>query len=541
MAMSSNTSQHHTHQAHLLANYLLIGAASSCIFLTLSLRLVPSPCGLLLISLHALTTIAAASSAACPSPSDRSHAAHTTAAALTAIFHGAIAFLAFTRSIEFLSELRSYIREEDAIVILRLVGGLCAAMFCLEWVAMALAFALRFQEGEEEDCRNAKQARGFRPWQLEAVPVAWRKITEGPFRNRVTQLSQGGQLWFEVNKGETQQRSASVSSHHILCLEMLSKALSFMAPSPCFRTSGKTSIFPRIRKRWFGQHLLYQLGTLLLRPIKLLRGGSQLLGVSHFCSISGLNSSLQIELVPCLHDNYAYLLHDVDTGTVGVVDPSEAKPVIEALTRRNKNLTYILNTHSHHDHTGGNMELKARYGAKVIGSGKGMDRIPGIDIVLNDGDTWMFAGHQVLVMETPGHTEDHISFYFPGWKAIFTGDALFSLSCGKLCGEAKISSLRITYLAINSDIVNLINFEQSNSKFALSIEPRNKVLAEYATQVARLRQKNLPTIPTMLNKEKRCNPFLRINSAEIRRSLGIPADATNAEALGIICQAKDNF
>ncbi|KAG0476702.1 hypothetical protein HPP92_013543 [Vanilla planifolia] len=500
MAMSSNTSQHHTHQAHLLANYLLIGAASSCIFLTLSLRLVPSPCGLLLISLHALTTIAAASSAACPSPSDRSHAAHTTAAALTAIFHGAIAFLAFTRSIEFLSELRSYIREEDAIVILRLVGGLCAAMFCLEWVAMALAFALRFQEGEEEDCRNAKQARGFRPWQLEAVPVAWRKITEGPFRNRVTQLSQGGQLWFEVNKGETQQRSASVSSHHILCLEMLSKALSFMAPSPCFRTSGKTSIFPRIRKRWFGQHLLYQLGTLLLRPIKLLRGGSQLLGVSHFCSISGLNSSLQIELVPCLHDNYAYLLHDVDTGTVGVVDPSEAKPVIEALTRRNKNLTYILNTHSHHDHTGGNMELKARYGAKVIGSGKGMDRIPGIDIVLNDGDTWMFAGHQMLaslqkIMSLPDDT---------------------SIYCGH-------------------------EYTLSNSKFALSIEPRNKVLAEYATQVARLRQKNLPTIPTMLNKEKRCNPFLRINSAEIRRSLGIPADATNAEALGIICQAKDNF
>ncbi|KAG0476726.1 hypothetical protein HPP92_013567 [Vanilla planifolia] len=501
MAMSSNTRQHHTHQAHLLANYLLIGAASSCIFLTLSLRLIPSPCGLLLISLHALTTIAAASSAACPSPSDRSHAAHTTAAALTAIFHGAIALLAFTRSIEFLSELRSYIREEDAIVILRLVGGLCAAMFCLEWVAMALAFALRFQEGEEEDCRNAKQARGFRPWQLEAVPVAWRKITEGLFRNRVTQLSQGGQLLFEVKKGETQQRSATVSSHHILRLAMPSKASSFMAPCPVLG----------IRKRWFGQHLLYQLGTLLLRPIKLLRGGSQLLGVSHFCSISGLNSSLQIELVPCLHDNYAYLLHDVDTGTVGVLDPSEAKPVIEALTRRNKNLTYILNTHSHHDHTGGNMELKARYGAKVIGSGKGMDRIPGIDIVLNDGDTWMFAGHQVLVMETPGHTEDHISFYFPVWKAIFTGDALFSLSCGKLCGGSQdqmLASLqKIMSLPDDTSIYCGHEYTLSNSKFALSIEPRNKELAEYATQVARLRQKNLPTIPTMLNKEKRCNPF----------------------------------
>ncbi|KAG1363698.1 putative Calreticulin-3 [Cocos nucifera] len=136
--------------------------------------------------------------------------------------------------------------------------------------------------------------------------------------------------------------------------------------------------------------------------------------------------------VPCLQDNYAYLLHDTDTGTVGVVDPSEAVPVINALERKNQNLTYILNTHHHYDHTGGNMELKARYGAKVIGSSKDRERIPGIDIALHDGETWMFAGHQVLVMETPGHTKGHISYYFPGCGAIFTGDTLFSLSCGKL-------------------------------------------------------------------------------------------------------------
>ncbi|KAF8393754.1 hypothetical protein HHK36_019952 [Tetracentron sinense] len=176
--------------------------------------------------------------------------------------------------------------------------------------------------------------------------------------------------------------------------------------------------------------------------------------------------------VPCLKDNYAYLLHDEDTGTVGVVDPSEASPVIDALSRKNRNLTYILNTHHHFDHTGGNTELKERYGAKdfpkcswnITGADK--DRIPGIDIALNDGDHWMFASHEVLVIETPGHTrggpgaEDdwdevakeivqvsnvliihrtyqtrwlgHVSYYFPGSGAIFTGDTLFSLSCGKL-------------------------------------------------------------------------------------------------------------
>ncbi|KAL0432962.1 UNVERIFIED_CONTAM: Hydroxyacylglutathione hydrolase 1, mitochondrial, partial [Sesamum latifolium] len=126
-------------------------------------------------------------------------------------------------------------------------------------------------------------------------------------------------------------------------------------------------------------------------------------------------------MVPCLRDNYAYLLHDVDTGTVGVVDPSEAVPVIDALNRKNWNLNYILNTHHHYDHTGGNMDLKERYGAKVIGSGLDKERIPGIDIVLNDGDKWMFASHEVLVMATPGHTRGHISFYFPGQSQFLQG------------------------------------------------------------------------------------------------------------------------
>jgi hydroxyacylglutathione hydrolase len=140
-------------------------------------------------------------------------------------------------------------------------------------------------------------------------------------------------------------------------------------------------------------------------PLRTLHGVGRVFGAGRFlCNMTSVSSSLQIELVPCLRDNYAYILHDVDTGTVGVVDPSEAMPIINALEKRNQNLTYILNTHHHYDHTGGNLELKAKYGAKVIGSEKDRDRIPGIDITLKEGDTWMFAGHQVLVLETPGHT-----------------------------------------------------------------------------------------------------------------------------------------
>ncbi|XP_075100345.1 putative hydroxyacylglutathione hydrolase 2, chloroplastic isoform X2 [Nicotiana tabacum] len=280
-------------------------------------------------------------------------------------------------------------------------------------------------------------------------------------------------------------------------------------------------------------------------PFKTIRGVSRTLGVSNLCSITSTSSSLQIELIPCLQDNYAYLLHDVDTGTVGVVDPSEAVPVIDALSRNNRNLTYILNTHHHYDHTGGNMELKARYGAKVIGSGVDSDRIPGIDIALNDGDQWMFAGHEVLVMETPGHTRGHISFYFPRSKTIFTGDTLFSLSCGKLfegTPQQMLSSLRkIMSLPDDTNVYCGHEYTLSNSKFALSVEPGNEELQSYAAQVVNLRKKGLPTIPTTLKAEKLCNPFLRTSSTEIRKLLNIPPTADDTEALGAIRRAKDNF
>ncbi|XP_024025568.1 probable hydroxyacylglutathione hydrolase 2, chloroplastic isoform X2 [Morus notabilis] len=304
-------------------------------------------------------------------------------------------------------------------------------------------------------------------------------------------------------------------------------------------------VWPGMRQLCLRKGLLYGFMRLFSSPLKTLRGASRSLRVDQFCSVVNMSSTLQIELVPCLRDNYAYLLHDVDTGTVGVVDPSEAVPVIDALSKKNRNLTYILNTHHHHDHTGGNAELKARYGAKVIGSAMDKERIPGIDIVLNDGDKWMFAGHEVHVMETPGHTRGHISFYFPGSGAIFTGDTLFSLSCGKLfegTPEQMLSSLKkITSLPDDTNVYCGHEYTLSNSKFALSIEPENEALQSYVAYVAHLRTKGLPTIPTILKLEKACNPFLRTSSREIRQSLNIPSTATDAEALGVIREAKDNF
>ncbi|XP_043706520.1 hydroxyacylglutathione hydrolase 2, mitochondrial-like [Telopea speciosissima] len=326
---------------------------------------------------------------------------------------------------------------------------------------------------------------------------------------------------------------------------MFAKASSAMAYLPCTKAGGKPSLWPRLRQRCYRKSVSFG-WSFLSRQLKTLRGGNRAPGMAQFlCSMVNMASTLQIELVPCLKDNYAYLLHDVGTGTVGVVDPSEAVPVIDALNRTNRNLTYILNTHHHHDHTGGNTELKARYGAKVIGSAIDMDRIPGIDIALNDGDTWMFAGHEVLVMETPGHTRGHISYYFPGSGSVFTGDTLFSLSCGKLfegTPEQMLSSLsKIMSLADDTNIYCGHEYTLSNSKFALSIDPNNEALQSYATHVAHLRSKGLPTVPTMLKTEKLCNPFLRTSNMEIRQALNIPATANAAAALGAIRKAKDNW
>lgn len=319
-----------------------------------------------------------------------------------------------------------------------------------------------------------------------------------------------------------------------------------MVSLPCSLGGPKLCVWPGTRQFCLRKNLLYGFMWLFSAPFKTLRSVSRTLGgVSHFCSVMNMSSGIQIELVPCLRDNYAYLLHDMNTGTVGVVDPSEAVPIVDALNRKNWNLNYILNTHHHYDHTGGNIELKERYGAKVIGSGADDDRIPGIDIALNDGDKWMFAGHEVLVLATPGHTRGHITFYFPGSKAVFTGDTLFSLSCGKLfegTPQQMLSSLKkITSLPDDTNVYCGHEYTLSNSKFALSIEPGNKELQSYASHVTRLREKGLPTIPTSLKIEKQCNPFLRTSSAEIRESLNILESGDEAEALGVIRQAKDNF
>ncbi|KAG9152602.1 hypothetical protein Leryth_021931 [Lithospermum erythrorhizon] len=191
---------------------------------------------------------------------------------------------------------------------------------------------------------------------------------------------------------------------------------------------------------------------------------------------------------------------------------------------------------------------------KVIGPAADKDRIPGIDIALNDGNKWMFAGHEVHIMDTPGHTRDSLvstkSDIDLGWKG--NGDEKLALgmrgsnevsypttNMQEDCDNPLLPSFYTKYEIEPIVICNVSS--QSNSKFALSIEPGNQDLLSYAAHVSHLRNKGFPTIPTTLKTEKSCNPFLRTSSLEIRKSLNIPAAADEAKALGIIWQAKVDF
>ena len=141
---------------------------------------------------------------------------------------------------------------------------------------------------------------------------------------------------------------------------------------------------------------------------------------------------MKIEIIKCLHDNYSYLIIDETTQTACVVDPSEAEPIIKFVEGKKIKLKFILNTHHHFDHIGGNVELKKKYKCDVIGFFGDKDRIPGINILLKDNEIWKEDNFEAKIYHIPGHTSGHIAFHFFKEKKIFTGDTLFSLGCGRI-------------------------------------------------------------------------------------------------------------
>ncbi|HEX5078136.1 MAG TPA: hydroxyacylglutathione hydrolase [Geminicoccaceae bacterium] len=255
-------------------------------------------------------------------------------------------------------------------------------------------------------------------------------------------------------------------------------------------------------------------------------------------------AQLVIEQIPLLGDNYAYLLHEPGASVTGVVDAAVAAPVLERLRARGWKLDWILTTHHHADHTGGNLELKQATGCRVAGAKADEGRIPGIDLKLAEGDRFKLGEAEAQVLETPGHTSGHISFWFPEAKALFCADTLFSLGCGRVIegSHAQMWNSLSKLAALPDDTLAYCGHEytQANARFALSVDPDNPALKARAAEVERLRAAGRPTVPSTLAAERAANPFLRAGDPAIRAKLGMQ-DASDAEVFAEIRRRKDRF
>jgi len=233
----------------------------------------------------------------------------------------------------------------------------------------------------------------------------------------------------------------------------------------------------------------------------------------------------QTYLFPCLTDNYGVLLHDPESGATASIDAPEAAPVEAALKKTGWRLTDILVTHHHGDHTAGIPELKRQHQCRVVAPRAEAQRIADVDETVGEGDTVRVGALAGRVIDTPGHTAGHVSYFFPADKLAFVGDTLFSIGCGRVIeGNAEImwqSLLKLRNLPDDTCFYCGHEYTDANIRFAKTIEPGNKELAARAAEVAQLRGAGKPTIPATIGAEKAENPFLRADLPEVAKSVGL--------------------
>ena len=227
---------------------------------------------------------------------------------------------------------------------------------------------------------------------------------------------------------------------------------------------------------------------------------------------------MKVEIIKCLQDNYSYILIDEENNYACVIDPSESKPIVNYIEKNNIKLKFILNTHHHFDHVGGNKDLKKRYNLKVIGFEKDKNRIPEIDIFLYNEEIWKDKNFEAKIYHIPGHTSGHICYYFYNQNILFTGDTLFSLGCGRIFeGTYKqmFSSLKlIKSFPKKTKIYCGHEYTLKNSDFCLKYDSNNYALKEKILSVKKNLNKGLTSMPTTLEDELSCNIFLKSKDIE---------------------------
>jgi hydroxyacylglutathione hydrolase len=252
----------------------------------------------------------------------------------------------------------------------------------------------------------------------------------------------------------------------------------------------------------------------------------------------------EIVTIPCLKDNYAFLLHDPASGATAVIDVPEVAPISAALAARGWRLTDIIITHHHGDHIDGVPALRAATGAQVWGAAADAHRLPPLDHALHDGNTVRIGGLTGHVIDVPGHTVGHIALHFPQAGAVFTADSLMALGCGRLfegtAAQMWASLSRLAALPPDTLVCSGHEYTASNGRFALSIDPDNPALISRVRAVQAARDAHRPTVPSSLREELATNPFLRAADADLARRLGME-DADPAAVFARIRSLKDAF
>ena len=253
---------------------------------------------------------------------------------------------------------------------------------------------------------------------------------------------------------------------------------------------------------------------------------------------------MKIEIIPCLNDNYSYLIHDEISNTVAIVDPSEFIPCDTIISKNYQKLDFILNTHHHYDHVGGNEELKKKYNSKVLGFENDKNRIPHIDTTLKDNQEFKIGTLNFTTIFIPGHTRGHVAFYFKKERVVFTGDTLFSLGCGRVFeGTYKqmFQSLnKLKNLPGETKVYCGHEYTFKNLEFCLKFNPNNDFLKKKKNDIKLSLKNKKPTIPSTIADEIKGNIFFRVNDPDIKKAINLE-NSPDIEIFTKLRDLKDNF